>query len=132
MNIDNNRHRCYAALTFGRPGIPGQHSVKRITIKLVAQACQPGHTLLEARPNNQLQTILHSISDLLYVVYSHFLYHRKIKKCRIQYLRSQSLIDFSKQVLCFVSFFSLFDPQLSLFNAPQKQFKNLDILIFNF
>ena len=29
-----------------------QHSVKRITIWLVAQACYPGPTLLDACPNN--------------------------------------------------------------------------------
>ena len=63
--IDNNRHRCYTALTFGRPGILGKHNVKRITIQLVAQACQPGLTLLNARPHNQLQTFLQSISDML-------------------------------------------------------------------
>ena len=30
--IDNNRHRFYTALIFGRPGTQGYHSVKRITI----------------------------------------------------------------------------------------------------
>ena len=32
LSIDKNRHRCYTALTFGPPGIPGYHSVKLITI----------------------------------------------------------------------------------------------------
>ena len=38
LNIDNNRHRCYTALIFGRPGTQGYHSVKGITIQLGAQA----------------------------------------------------------------------------------------------
>ena len=50
--------------------------------QLVAQACQPAPTLLEARPNNQLQTFLHSISDLLFVV------NLQSYKCYINFLQN--------------------------------------------
>ena len=39
-------------------------------IQLGAQASQPGPTLLEAGRENQLQTFLHTISVMLYVVHS--------------------------------------------------------------
>ena len=65
--------RCSTALTFGRPATQDQYRLRQILYSSVhkginlVQACQK----LPPRRHNQLQTFLHSISVLMYVVHCH-------------------------------------------------------------
>ena len=49
-SIDNNRHRCYIALTFSRPRTQDYHCVKRILYSLVRKRVSAWPYLAEGWP----------------------------------------------------------------------------------